>query len=393
MKRTNLLTAAVFATVVPVLILFAVWGFGSQISADEGAVCGDVNDDEAINVLDITHLINYLYKAGAPPVNMAMADVNSSGDINLLDVTWLINFLYKSGPAPDCPSGSAGAIVGSTGCKTFGNPGRDTTLSSYDCLAWEYDGQGGLFLRHINAGFNCCPVIHADITIEGNVISIVEYETFDSLGPCYCLCLFDIDYEFTEIFPMEYTVIVKGLYVEPDEDFLEITVDFGSEPEGVYCIERDHYPWGFGEPSGGLINHSGCGGFDDGSKPVDTLEEDCVSYEYDGESELILRHHNALFNCCPDYLYAVVSVVGNTIDIVEYESTDISGGCDCICVFDLDYFLVFISPGIYTIRIDNPQYYICPAACDPIEFEVDLTGPTSGAYCVDRPYLPWEGIM
>ena len=30
------------------------------------------------------------------------ADVNSSGGVNLLDVTYLINYLYKGGPEPDC---------------------------------------------------------------------------------------------------------------------------------------------------------------------------------------------------------------------------------------------------------------------------------------------------
>ena len=29
-------------------------------------------------------------------------DVNNSGNINILDLTYLINFLYKHGPAPDC---------------------------------------------------------------------------------------------------------------------------------------------------------------------------------------------------------------------------------------------------------------------------------------------------
>jgi C1A family cysteine protease len=66
-------------------------------------VCGDANDDETVNILDITYLINYLYKGGQAPVPLDAADVNSDGAINILDITYLINFLYKGGPEPNCP--------------------------------------------------------------------------------------------------------------------------------------------------------------------------------------------------------------------------------------------------------------------------------------------------
>jgi len=65
--------------------------------------CGDANDNGSINALDITFLINYLYKSGPPPNHPTAADVNHSGSINALDVTYLINFLYKSGAPPNCP--------------------------------------------------------------------------------------------------------------------------------------------------------------------------------------------------------------------------------------------------------------------------------------------------
>lgn len=66
-------------------------------------LCGDVNCSESINLLDVTFLINYLYKGGPPPCVEDAADVNSSGGINLLDATYLINYLYKGGPEPNCP--------------------------------------------------------------------------------------------------------------------------------------------------------------------------------------------------------------------------------------------------------------------------------------------------
>ncbi len=66
-------------------------------------VCGDPTDNGLINALDITFLINYLYKHGATPNHPSSADVNHTGTTNALDITYLINFLYKNGTPPSCP--------------------------------------------------------------------------------------------------------------------------------------------------------------------------------------------------------------------------------------------------------------------------------------------------
>jgi len=65
--------------------------------------CGDSNGDETVNILDITSLINYLYKGGPAPDPIEAADVNNDGTVNILDITYLINYLYRGGPEPDCP--------------------------------------------------------------------------------------------------------------------------------------------------------------------------------------------------------------------------------------------------------------------------------------------------
>jgi hypothetical protein len=68
----------------------------------EGAVvdCGDADGSTAINLLDVTYLINYLYKGGPPPTPECAGDVNETSTVNILDVTYLINYLYKGGPPP-----------------------------------------------------------------------------------------------------------------------------------------------------------------------------------------------------------------------------------------------------------------------------------------------------
>ena len=64
--------------------------------------CGDANSDATVNILDVTYIINYLYKNGPAPVPEEAADADGSGGLNLLDVTYLINYLYKNGPEPIC---------------------------------------------------------------------------------------------------------------------------------------------------------------------------------------------------------------------------------------------------------------------------------------------------
>ena len=66
--------------------------------------CGDANDDNSINILDIVMMINYKYKDGAAPVPVESADVDNDGFVNILDIVALINYKYKSGDPPDCPS-------------------------------------------------------------------------------------------------------------------------------------------------------------------------------------------------------------------------------------------------------------------------------------------------
>ncbi|SYZ74435.1 hypothetical protein TRIP_C90063 [Candidatus Zixiibacteriota bacterium] len=64
--------------------------------------CGDVNGNGAVNILDVSYIITFLYKGGPAPVSMIAANVNGDGNVNILDVSYLINFLYRSGPGLNC---------------------------------------------------------------------------------------------------------------------------------------------------------------------------------------------------------------------------------------------------------------------------------------------------
>ncbi|MCP4711859.1 MAG: hypothetical protein GY869_24835, partial [Planctomycetes bacterium] len=60
-------------------------------------ICGDLNDDDNIDILDIVFLINYKYKGGTTPEPLESADVNHDSNVDILDIVHLINFKYKGG--------------------------------------------------------------------------------------------------------------------------------------------------------------------------------------------------------------------------------------------------------------------------------------------------------
>jgi hypothetical protein len=78
-------------------------------------MCGDLNNDKLVNILDISKYICYLYSACAPPMYVGTMDVNASGSDNILDITYLIAYLYQGGPDLNCPSldrlNNAGVVI------------------------------------------------------------------------------------------------------------------------------------------------------------------------------------------------------------------------------------------------------------------------------------------
>jgi hypothetical protein len=63
-------------------------------------VHGDCNGDGRIDLGDVVHLLNYLYKNGPPPQPPEAGDCNCDRTIELGDVVHLINYLFKQGPLP-----------------------------------------------------------------------------------------------------------------------------------------------------------------------------------------------------------------------------------------------------------------------------------------------------
>jgi hypothetical protein len=159
-----------------------------------------------------------------------------------LAAAWLLlagSCLFSPGVSPQ------GRLISRTDCKSFPQTNSPASGSvrgaSQECVEYIYDGKSVLRLKHVNAGFNCCPgTVSADIRVSGGEIRIKEKE---SSSLCDCSCLYDLDYEFTGVAPGIYRVSVVGPYQIESEPPLEFLVDLSGAASGSYCVERTHYPW------------------------------------------------------------------------------------------------------------------------------------------------------
>jgi hypothetical protein len=353
------------------------WGWGTTASA-QAFPCGDANGDEAIDVGDVVYLIAFVFKGGPPPGMLCEGDVNGDGQVNVGDAVYLINWMFRGGPPPVCMPPYS--LNDQFGCKTFWKSGYPPDV---DCMVYNYDG-GTLSLQHYNAGFNCCPEqIVVDMWLVGDTIMIEEIEIN---GDCFCMCLFDLDMQMNYLEPGYYVIRVIEPYVDSSEVPLDFAVDLVAEPDGEYCVPRQFYPWETTtQPGGSLIGQTGCKYMKD--SPTDTLppNQDCLIYTYDGQDRLTITHANTCFNCCILNTTAAFSYAGNMVTIDEGEVLE-EGGCDCQCLYDVEYEITGLPPGEYTFVV-NGMYL---GSNMPIEVTLDLTTAGSGQMCVTRTGYPWE---
>jgi uncharacterized protein (TIGR02145 family) len=65
------------------------------IPQDEDLLCADVNEDGAVNVLDIISVINFIMGGNPSPFNQEAADINADELINILDVISMVNIILQ----------------------------------------------------------------------------------------------------------------------------------------------------------------------------------------------------------------------------------------------------------------------------------------------------------
>lgn len=65
-------------------------------------ITGDIDGspDQLMTILDVTFLVDYLFREGAEPECLDEANVDGEMGIDVLDITYLVAFLFQSGPLP-----------------------------------------------------------------------------------------------------------------------------------------------------------------------------------------------------------------------------------------------------------------------------------------------------
>ena len=63
--------------------------------------CGDITNDNWLNVGDVVMMIDYLFRGGTPPDGYR-ADVNCDSVVNMADALEIINLVFRNGPGLNC---------------------------------------------------------------------------------------------------------------------------------------------------------------------------------------------------------------------------------------------------------------------------------------------------
>ena len=132
-----------------------------------------------------------------------------------------------------------GTLVKHTECKSSI---LDTVPKNFDCLEYSYDSiQKTLYIKHINAAFNCCPGdITAEITFDKDIITINEKEKTPG---CRCNCLYDIEYQLSGIEQTLYILSIVEPYTPTTDEKLLVNLNLKEKLSGRICVQRNSYPW------------------------------------------------------------------------------------------------------------------------------------------------------
>lgn len=121
---------------------------------------------------------------------------------------------------------------------------KDEIPDSLSCIYYSFEKSGKkLSIKHVNAGFNCCPgELTCNVAMSGDTIIISEYEESPL---CDCDCLYDLEIEITGIASGQYQV----RFIEPysgSQKKLIFQINLTDHPEGSFCVIRKQYPRGMG---------------------------------------------------------------------------------------------------------------------------------------------------
>ncbi len=109
------------------------------------------------------------------------------------------------------------------------------------CINYSYDGDSILSMKHLNAGFNCCPDnFTVDIEIKGDSLIIRED---DVKHGCKCNCLYDIEITVRNLPADKYHVRIIESYYNYSWPRLMFELDLKKTRTGEVCVTRPEGWW------------------------------------------------------------------------------------------------------------------------------------------------------
>jgi hypothetical protein len=137
-----------------------------------------------------------------------------------------------------------GQLISKSACKSNLKSTKETTDTpdSLSCVDYSFDNSTNILtIKHINAGYNCCPdSFYCIISLNNDTIIIKEIE----LNPkCNCNCLYDLNIGIQGIDAKKYQIKFIEPYVNDQKKIL-FGIDLANEIVGSYCVTRKQYPWG-----------------------------------------------------------------------------------------------------------------------------------------------------
>lgn len=284
--------------------------------------------------------------------------------------------LLSSAAAWDDPGGQ---VVGHGDCKTDEELLAGEIEPFQTAVAWEYDGNGTLSLRHLNGGFNCCfESISGAITFNGRSITVAEQETFGEGGPCDCLCLIDVEYQITDLSPGKYIIRIEELYFEEGDEALEFEVALkGSGGSGIFIVDRDHYPWVEAPETTWMVTDWGAGG---GSATC------VVTWDYSDNGTLNLRHIRNRPGCCATDLTVDISYEDGAFSLYDI-AIEPPFLYMILSLYYYDVEITNLAPGEYQFtfagEIRNEGWPYPFLVFEPLVLTIDLESQPSGSYCIE----------
>ena len=128
-----------------------------------------------------------------------------------------------------------------SGCKSTNesnsqvNTNRSTVFDTTELVRYEGTNDGCLMIFHENSIFSCETEVKAKVTINDNIITIIEEEVAPIAN---CLCCYDLSMKVGPLENKLYKVFIsKGNEQEP---YINFTIDYSSNIKGEIKFERKY---------------------------------------------------------------------------------------------------------------------------------------------------------